>query len=267
MTQDSIGKIYAIGVGTGDSELLTLKAARILQMVDVIAIPEKNKGMADSFAWSIVTGALTESEMSGERCYLHFPMTRNAAVNVPAWKTAAQTLWQYLRSGKSVAFITEGDPSVYSTWAYVQEELIRLSRQLRIEVIPGITSITAIPAATQIPLADGQERFCVVPATYGIECLDRLVEEFDTIMLIKVGRVVTRLRKKLQSLGLESCATYVSHATCPQQEVYQRLEDVPDEHRYFAMVQLSIRGRKGVLRGTLPDQQNLLLNQKQGHIS
>lgn len=253
MQTHSLGKLYAVGVGTGDSELLTLKAARLLQSADVIAIPEKTKGAADSFAWQIVSGALDESQLPGERCYLHFPMSRDPAVNVPAWQAAAQTLFQHLSLGRSVVFITEGDPSVFSTWAYLQEELSELAPSLPIEVVPGVTSITAVPAATQIPLADGQERFCVVPATYGIGCLERLVDEFDTIMLIKVGRVVAQLKEKLNKLGLADCAIYVSHASCPQQEVYECLDRVPDEHRYFAMVQLSIRNRKGVLRGAQPE--------------
>ena len=247
---NTTGKLYAVGVGTGDSELLTLKAARLLKSADVIAIPEKNKGQKDSFSWQIVTGALTEQEMPGERCYLHFPMTRDASINVPAWQQAARTLMHHLTAGKQVVFITEGDPSVYSTWAYIQDELNGLMPGFNAEVVPGITSITAVPAATQTPLADGKERFCVVPAAYGIECLDRLVEEFDTILLIKAGRIVPQLLTKLRDKGLEHCATYVSHASGANQEVYHNLADVPEEHRYFAMVQLSIRARKGVLRGT-----------------
>ncbi|WP_394154288.1 precorrin-2 C(20)-methyltransferase [Vibrio maritimus] len=253
MTDTPLGKLYAVGVGTGDSELLTLKAARLIQTADVIAIPEKNKGKADSFAWEIVTGAIAESDILGERCFLHFPMTRDASVNVPAWQSAATTILQHLRLGKSVVFVTEGDPSVFSTWAYIQEELSALVPELMPEIVPGITSITAVPAVTKIPLADGRERFCVVPTTYGIECLDRLVAEFDTIMFIKAGRMIPALSAKFKQLGLQNNATYVSHATTEQQEIYTNLDDVPEEHRYFSMVQLSIRNRSGVLRGKQGD--------------
>jgi precorrin-2/cobalt-factor-2 C20-methyltransferase len=249
MELNKLGQLYAVGVGTGDSELLTLKAVRLLREADVIAIPEKTQGQADSFAWSIVTGAIAECEMPGLRCFLHFPMTRDASVNVPAWQVAAQTILDYLVAGKSVVFITEGDPSVFSTWAYVQEELVDIAPQITPVVVPGITSITAVPAATKIPLADGQERFCVVPATYGLQCLDALVDEFDTIMLIKAGRVIPELNAKLKALGLAHCATYVSHASGDNEDVYLSLDDVPPGHRYFAMVQISIRSRKGVLRG------------------
>jgi precorrin-2/cobalt-factor-2 C20-methyltransferase len=250
MSNKPLGQLYAVGLGTGDSELLTLKAVRLIKQADVVAIPEKTKGKADSFAWEIISGAVSEDELSGERCFLHFPMTRNAAHNVTAWREAAETILSYLQQGKSVVFVTEGDPSVFSSWAYIQEELVELAPQVIPVIVPGVTSITAVPAATKIPLADGQERFCVVPATYGIECLESLVKEFDTIMLIKAGRMIAPLSAKLKALGLEDTATYVSYASTDKQEIYSNLDDVPKENRYFSMVQLSIRGRKGVLRGT-----------------
>lgn len=250
MTQIPLGKLYAVGIGTGDSELLTLKAARLIKECDVVAIPEKNKGQADSFAWKIISGAISDHEMQGEKLFIHFPMTRNAKINQIAWTSGAQAIQKKLQAGLSVVFVTEGDPSVYSTWGYMQTKLQQTLPTLNIEIIPGVTSITAIPAVTQIPLADGQERFCVVPATYGIECLDELVKEFDTIMLIKAGRNVDALIAKLTELNLLECATYVSHATTDKQEIYRNLHDVPKEQRYFAMVQISIRSRKGILAQT-----------------
>ncbi|WP_413110273.1 precorrin-2 C(20)-methyltransferase [Thaumasiovibrio sp. DFM-14] len=250
MMDTAMGQLYAVGVGTGDSELLTLKAVRLIQEADVVAIPEKNKDQADSFAWQIVTGAIAESDIRAERCFLHFPMTRDASVNVPAWQCAAKTILARLQQGKSVVFVTEGDPSVFSTWSYIQEELAVLAPNIDPIIVPGVTSITAVPAATKIPLADGKERFCVVPATYGIDCLEMLVKEFDAIMLIKAGRMIPALSAKLKQLGLEGAATYVSHASTDKQEIYTNLDQVPEEHRYFSMVQLSIRARRGVLRGT-----------------
>ncbi|MEI6859158.1 MAG: precorrin-2 C(20)-methyltransferase [Shewanella sp.] len=249
MSSNSLGQLYAVGLGTGDSELLTLKAVRLIKEADVVAIPEKSKGKADSFAWEIVAGAISEQELSGERCFLHFPMTRDASINVQAWREAALTILAHLKEGKSVVFVTEGDPSVYSTWAYIQDELAEIAPEVIPIIVPGVTSITAVPAATRIPLADGKERFCVVPATYGIDCLEALVKEFDTIMLIKVGRMVTKLAAKLKELGIEDSAIYVSYASTDKQEIFTNLDEVPEEHKYFSMVQLSIRSRKGVLRG------------------
>ncbi|TKB50055.1 precorrin-2 C(20)-methyltransferase [Ferrimonas aestuarii] len=244
----STGKLYAVGVGPGASDLMTLRAANLLRTADVIAVPEKTQGLKDSFAWAIATGAVPEEQIEGQKLFLHFPMSRDIDVTVPAWQRAALQIAERLRQGLDVVFITEGDPSVFSTWAYLQEELEQLLPELEVEIVPGVSSITAVPAATQVPLADGQERFCVVPATYGIEMLPRLVEEFDTIILIKAGRMVEALIEQLEPMGLLECARYVSHASGDNQEVYEDLRQVPKEHRYFAMVQLSIRGRKGRLR-------------------
>lgn len=254
-----LGTLYAIGVGTGDPELLTLKAHRILSEVDVVVFPEKEAGSHHSFAQQIVDGSLKRDDMQGEVLFLHFPMTRDPSINVPAWQKAAAAISELIQQGKSVAFATEGDPSVFSTWAYIQEELTELLPALDPIIIPGITSVTAIPSQTKIPLADGQERFCVVPATWGLECLDKLVKEFDTIMLIKAGRVIPRLITQLEKMNMLDCATYVSHATTDKQEVYSDLRDVPNEHRYFSMVQLSVRARRGVLRGTTQSQKCAVL--------
>ncbi|CAM3595134.1 precorrin-2 C(20)-methyltransferase [Parendozoicomonas haliclonae] len=247
MSENKFGKLYAVGVGTGAPDLMTLRAINLLKTVDVIAIPEKNPGARDSFAWEIITGALQEEEMQGERLFLWFPMTKDASITVPAWTAAADAIDECIKAGKSVAFVTEGDPSVYSTWHYILDEKDERWPTVEVEVVPGITSITAVPAATGIPLAEGEERFCVVPATYGINMLPRLAEEFDTIMLIKAGRMVEELKAMLTKLNLLDKATYVSHALMDKQEIYP-LDQVPAENRYFSMVQISIRQRKGVLR-------------------
>lgn len=243
-----IGKLYAIGVGPGAGDLMTLRSVRLLKSLDVIAIPEKNEGKADSFAWAITQQEVSDDEVKGEKLFLCFPMSRDHTVTVPAWQRAADKIVTRLQQGLDVGFITEGDPSVFSTWAYLQEELKERLPKLSVEVVPAVSSITAVPSATQIPLADGEERFCVVPATYGIEMLPRLMDEFDTIILIKAGRMVDPLIEMLEPMGMLHCATYVSYATGENQKVFTDLREVPKEHKYFAMVQLSIRSRKGRLR-------------------
>lgn len=243
-----IGKLYAIGVGPGAGDLMTLRSVRLLKSLDVIAIPEKTQGKGDSFAWAITQQEVPAEEVSGEKLFLWFPMSRDHNITVPAWHRAADAIVERLSQGLDVGFITEGDPSVFSTWAYLQEEIAERLENVETEIVPAVSSITAVPAATQIPLADGEERFCVVPATYGIEMLPRLMDEFDTIILIKAGRMVDPLIDMLEPMGMLHCATYVSYATGENQQVYNDLRDVPKEHKYFAMIQLSIRKRKGILR-------------------
>lgn len=249
MTIKKLGKLYAVGIGPGDSELLTLKAVRLLKTAPIVAFPEKNAGKRDSFAWDIVTKAIAPTEFAGRTCFLHFPMTRDSATNLAAWQAGAQKLAAYLKDGKDVVFATQGDPSVYSTWGYIYAQVNLLIKSLEVEIVPAVTSLTAVPAISQIALADGKERFCVVPATYGIECLDRLVVEFDTIMLIKAGRNLEALIAKLTKLDLLDKACYVAHATGEKQRIYYDLRQVPKGHCYFSMVQISIRKRQGILAG------------------
>lgn len=158
------------------------------------------------------------------------------------WKTSGKKL--------NVAFITQGDPSVYSSWSYLLEEANDRWPGIEIEIIPAVSSITAIPAVLQTPLADGRERFCVIPGTYGIEELPKLVQHFDTIVLTKVGQIIPKLVQILKELNILKNASYVSYATTDRQKIVTNLETIQNEScDYFSTVILSIRKRKGILRG------------------
>ena len=103
-------------------------------------------------------------------------------------------------------------------------------------------------------LADGRERFCVLPATYGLEDLARITEDFDTIVLTKVGKMIPKLIDVLEPLGLLDKATYVSYGTTDEQNIVKDLKSIRTEScDYFSMVVISIRKRKGALRGENKD--------------
>lgn len=242
------GKLYGVGVGPGATDLVTLRAVRILNTVPVIAIP-KSSDHVRPFAWRICS-PLVEENPSQEKIFLRFPMTKDPDILIPAWDTAFTEIGNRLQKGLDVAFITQGDPSVYSSWSYLLEEAPIRWPGIEIEIVPAVSSITAIPAALEIPLADGQERFCVLPATYGLEDLPQLTEKFDTIILTKVGRMIPELIEMLEPLQLLDKATYVSYGTTDQQNVVKDLRTLRNETcDYFSMVMISIRKRKGVLRG------------------
>ena len=246
--ENKFGKLYGVGVGPGATDLLTLRAVRILNTVDVIAVPKSSDHLRP-FAWRICSPVVEENPKQ-EKIFLMFPMTKDPSIIVPAWNYAFSEIGKRLEQGLNVAFITQGDPSVYSSWSYLLEEAPERWPGIEIEIVPGVSSITAIPAALKTPLADGQERFCVLPATYGIEDLPRLVEEFDTIILTKVGRMVPALVKMLKEHELLRTATYVAYGTTDQQKIVRDLETLAgDRCDYFSMVMISIRKRKGVLRG------------------
>ena len=242
------GKLYSVGVGPGATDLITLRAVNVLNSVDVIIIP-KSSDFLESFAWKVCSPVVKDNP-DQEKLVLMFPMTKDPSILIPAWDTAFNEIGQRLEAGKTVAFITQGDPSVYSSWSYLLDETEDRWPGVEIEVVPAVSSITAIPAVLNTPLADGRERFCVLPATYGLEELPRLVEDFDSIVLTKVSQVVPRLVDILKELNLLDRATYVSYGTTDRQKIIKDLESIKnDKCDYFSMVVISIRKRKGVLRG------------------
>ncbi len=242
------GKLYGVGVGPGASDLLTLRALKVLQTVPVIAIPRRSE-FDPSVAWTIaqpVVGSIPDQE----RLFLEFPMTKDSTRLKPAWETAFAKIGERLEKGLSVAFISEGDPFVYSTFIYLYNEAPLRWPGISIEVVPGLSSLTAISAVTGIPLADGQERVAILPATYGTEDLARYLEEFDTVVLMKVSSVMPQIVATLEKLGLSDKAVYVSKATMAQQKIVWDLPSIKNDHcDYFSMVVISRRQRSGILTG------------------
>ncbi|TGM03658.1 precorrin-2 C(20)-methyltransferase [Leptospira barantonii] len=248
MKKNRYGKLYGVGVGPGATDLITLRAVHVLNSVDVLAIPKSSEHL-EPFAWRVCSPVVKDNS-SQEKLFLHFPMTKDPEILIPAWDKAFLEIGKRLEEGHNVAFITQGDPSVYSSWSYLLEEAEERWPGIEVEIVPAVSSITAIPAALQTPLADGRERFCVVPGTYGIEDLPELVKNFDTIVLTKVGQVVPQLVDMLKELNLLPNASYVSYGTTDRQRIVRDLETIQNENcDYFSMVILSIRKRKGVLRG------------------
>lgn len=183
------GKLYGIGVGPGDTELLTLKAARILKAVPVVFTPKSSKEK-ESIALSIVRPILEERE-DYKRLMLVtpiFPMIEDKKELEKIWTSASEMIAQYLESGRDVAFITLGDPSVFSTYAYVQKKLID---DYEIETVPGITSFTACAAARNKALVEQNEILTVIPKID--DRLEQVLEYSDSIVLMKASRNTSEL--------------------------------------------------------------------------
>lgn len=250
-----LGKLYGVGVGPGATDLLTLRAVKVLNSVPVLAIP-KSSDLVRPFAWRICSPVVEAPDQ--EKLFLTFPMTKDPTILIPAWDKAFREIGTRLEQGLDVAFITQGDPSVYSSWSYLLDEATERWPGVEIEIVPAVSSITAVPAMLKTPLADGQECFCVLPATYGLDDLARLTKDFDTIVLTKVGRMISPLVTILKQLDLLHTATYVAYGTTDQQRIVRDLDSIKEEScDYFSMVVISIRKRKGVLRGTSEAQREL----------
>ncbi|MBQ7928285.1 MAG: precorrin-2 C(20)-methyltransferase [Methanobrevibacter sp.] len=188
------GKLYGIGVGPGDTELLTLKAARILKTVPVVFTPKSAKEK-ESIALSIVRPILEERQ-DYKRLMLVtpiFPMIEDKEELEKIWTSASEMIAQYLDSGRDVAFITLGDPSVFSTYSYLQK---KLKGNYEIETVPGITSFTACAAARNEALVEQNDILTVVPKID--DRVEQILEYSDSIVLMKASRNTAQLEQVIE---------------------------------------------------------------------
>ncbi|MDL2246214.1 precorrin-2 C(20)-methyltransferase [Methanobrevibacter sp. OttesenSCG-928-K11] len=202
------GKLIGIGVGPGDSELLTIKASKTLKKVKVICAP-KSSPNKESIALSIVKPTLEEREDYKKLMIVEpvFPMVEDDSILEKHWDDASAIIANYLDSGRDVAFITLGDPSIFSTFSYVQK---RLKDNYVTEIIPGITSFTACAASINQPLVEKNEILTIVPKIDNR--ISNVLDFSDSIALMKASRNTEELENLINSkegtkeiISVENC--------------------------------------------------------------
>ncbi|HKQ69706.1 MAG TPA: precorrin-2 C(20)-methyltransferase [Polyangiaceae bacterium] len=244
----TLGTLYGVGAGPGASDLLTLRAVRVLESADVLALP-RGSDFGASMAWQIIEPVVGK-RASQERLRLTFPMSKDPALVRPRVQAAASAIAERLAIGRSVAFVTEGDPSLFSTFGYVRGELLLRLPELRVEVVPGVTSICAVASIGGVPLADGHERVAILPATYGVDDLVETLQAFDTVVLMKLGAEMPNILAALERTGLTERAFFVSKATMAEQRFEPDVRRLRDEHGgCFSMLVVKRRDRSGRLVG------------------
>lgn len=238
MTQASIpGKLYGVGLGPGDPELLTLKAVRIIQDAEVVAAPVA-KADGESYALDLAARWLRPEQVV-ER--LLFPMLRDVAGRVVYRQAAARAVLAHLVAGRDVAFLTEGDPTIHSTFLYV---LAEMPEGVEVEIVPGVSAITAAAAMAGVPLVNGEQRLAVLPAVFeeDDDSLRTILRSFDTVVLLKAHRRLDRLLPLLAELGLTDRAVWIERATHAKGRVVRDMRSLatdPDLH-YLSL--LIVRG-------------------------
>lgn len=244
----SLGKLFGVGAGPGAPDLLTLRAKHVLEGVPVLALPRSND-YGRSMAFRIVEPAISPPP-GQKRLFLTFPMSKDPARVKPAVERACDAMQAELERGHDVAFVSEGDPSTFSTFIYVRQTLLQRLPGLQVEVVPGVSSIMAVPAVAGLALADGHERIAILPGTSGLDDLERTLQHFDTVVLMKVGPELAQLKERLQAAGLLAHAVYVSRATMEDQRIERDLAQIDAERGdCFTMVLIKKPGKSGVLLG------------------
>ena len=229
------GTLYGIGLGPGNSELITVKAWRLLSTVEVIAYPKPPNG--ESFARKIAAPFIPED---ATEIALTVPMARARGPAQKAYDEGAETIATQLDNGKHVAFISNGDPFLYSTFMYLHE---RLKERYEIEIIPGVTSLTAAAAATRRPLAARNEILKVLPAPLDDETLKREIATADSVIINKVGKHFDRVRAVIESMGLSDQTQVVENATT-EYEVARPLSQIRDGDQPYFSTMIIYKGKE-----------------------
>lgn len=228
------GTAYGLGVGPGDPELLTLKALRILRDAPVVAFPAPDKGES-------LTRAIVAPHISNGRTEIaiRVPMTTQRFPAQEVYDRAAKELGGHLDAGRDVAVLCEGDPFLYGSFMYL---FARLAERYPVEVVPGVSSLTACAATLGAPLAARNDVLAVIPAPLDEDDLRQRLATADAAAIVKIGRHFPKVRAVLSDLGLLDRSRYVEHATMDNQRILPLDQVDPAAVPYFSMILVHRRG-------------------------
>jgi precorrin-2/cobalt-factor-2 C20-methyltransferase len=219
------GTFYGIGIGPGDAELLTLKAINILKKVDTVFAPKPNIESV-SIAGDIIENYIWKKDKVKE---IVFPMTKDKKILGRFWKESALRVYEELSWGKDVAFVTIGDPFIYSTYIYLLRHIRKLDRDLKVITIPGISAINAASSLLEVPLAEADERFAVMPLPEDLKELKDVLSEFDTVVLVKIGKDLGKLINFLKKEGFKNCSFFVRRIGYSDQYIAKDLSSLSEK--------------------------------------
>lgn len=227
--------LFGVGVGPGDPELLTCRAVRVLREADVVLVPAtENSGEGPGRAERSVLAHLEPSQAS-KVARVAFSMAEAgrqvAGPRQENWEAAAAVVLEAFADGcTKVAFATIGDPSVYSTFSYLAERVLAAQPDVRVEVVPGITAMQALAAASRTPLVEGTESLTLVPATAGLAALTDALEHSDTVVAYKGGRYLPAMIGELRARGRLQEAVLGEEVGLPEQRI-RRLAELSEGAR------------------------------------
>ena len=220
------GILYGVGIGPGDPELLTLKAVRLIQENEVIALPGTDA--KETIAYKIAVQAVPELEKK-TLIALPMPMTKDKKVLDENHDKAAAEAARFLDQGKNVIFLTLGDPTVYSTYMYVHQRILNMG--YKAEIVSGITSFCAVAARLNMSLVEKSEPLHVLPASYQIEDGLKLP---GTKVLMKAGKQMGRVKELVKDYG--NRAVMIENCGMPDEHIYRSGEEIPEKSGYYSLI-------------------------------
>ena len=209
------GTLYGVGIGPGDPELITLKAVRIIEQSPVIAVPKtgESRRVALSIAEQTIPHIHEKEVLS-----LHFPMTKDKCMIDTNRDEIAKQIIDILKEGKDIAFLTLGDPSVYSTYWYIHQRVVKQGYQAQMSA--GVPSVCAVAAKLGISLAEAEQT----------------LHTEGTKVIMKTGRSVEQVKKLLKQHGYYENAKMVQNCGLEQEHVFQSLDEATNDASYFSII-------------------------------
>lgn len=221
-----LGIFYGIGIGPGDPDLITVKAAHLLSTCPMVFVPKPGQG-EESTALSIGAAHLNPAADIGE---LVFPMTTDRATLDRSWIDNARQVATALESGRDAAFLTLGDAMLYSTYIYLVRALRTILPQARIVTVPGITAFSAAAALTCFPVGIGKRPVTIVPTSDDIADLRRVLEQPGTKVLMKIGRRLDTILDLLDQIAIIDQCVLISRAGMADQHIVTDLRSLRGQH-------------------------------------
>ena len=243
------GKLIGASLGPGDPELITRRSWAVLQS-DARWIYPVKKAAEVSYALSIVerSGLL----IPADAVELVFPMTRDAELLAKAWLRAAEQTVALLAEGRDLVFLVEGDASTFATFGHLARVVRELVPEIEVETIPGVSSFAAAAATTGMPLAEEDETLAIIPTAYGTGVIDHMLDEFDTLILLKVKPLLDEVLELLDRRGLLATSCFIEKVGSPEQRIVRDLASLKGEtvnYLSLLLVQNPKRQRGELRRG------------------